>query len=150
MPVQIGGAKAWKVRQHGDIAVSFQWVNEEPAMILFPARRSLPGAGAFVIGLSAAFQYADSSTGAPTQYLVQMSVHAAQQLGFSRTDTFAARKIAEVIVDSLPDLIDMPPEPQQFNQEQAAAIGELSIKVDGHTVHEAEISAPTEAELDAA
>lgn len=150
MPVQIGGAKAWKVRQHGDIAVAFQWVNEEPAMILFPARRSLPGAGAFVIAISAAFKYADSKTGAPTPYLVRASVQAAQQLGFSPTDTFAARRIAEVIVDSLPDLIDMPPEPQQFTQEQAQAIGEMVIKIDGETIHEAEVTAPTEAELDAA
>ena len=150
MPVQIGGAKAWKVRQHGDIAVSFQWVNEEPAMILFPARKSLPGAGAFVIALSAAFKYADPRTGGPTPYLIRNSVQAAQQLGFSPTDTFAARKIAEVIVDSLPDLVDMPPEPQQFNQEQTQAIGEMAIKVDGQTVHEAEVTAPTEAELDAA
>lgn len=150
MPVQIGGAKAWKVRQHGDIAVSFQWVNEEPAMILFPARRSLPGAGAYVICLSAAFKYANSKTGAPTPFLVQASVMAAKQLGFTATDTFAARKIAEVIVDSLPDLIDMPPEPQQFNQEQTRAIGEMVIKIDGQTVHEAEVTAPTEAELNAA
>lgn len=150
MPVQIGGAKAWKVRQHGDIAVSFQWVNEEPAMILFPARKSLPGAGAFVIALSAAFKYADARTGGPTPYLIQGSVMAAKQLGFSPTDTFAARKIAEVIVDSLPDLVDMPPEPQQFTQEQTQAIGEMAIKIDGQTVHEAEVTAPTEAELDAA
>lgn len=147
MPVQIGGAKAWKVRQHGDIAVAFHWVNEEPAMILFPARRSLPGAGAYAIALSAAFKYADSKSGAPTPYLVEQSVVAAQQLGFSKTDTFAARKIAEVIVDSLPDLVEMPPEPQQFNQEQARAIGEMAIKIDGETVHESEVTAPTEAEL---
>lgn len=150
MPVQIGGSKAWKVRSHGDINVSFQWVNEEPAMILFPARRTLPGAGVYVICLSAAFKYADSKTGGPTPYLVRASMAAAQQLGFMSTDTFAARKIAEVIVDSLPDLIDMPPEPQQFNQEQAQAIGEMAIKIDGQTVHEAEITAPTDAELDAA
>lgn len=147
MPVQIGGAKAWKVRQHGDIGVSFQWVNDEPAMILFPARRSLPGAGAVVICLSAAFKYADSRTGAPTPYLVNFSVQAAQQLGFTNSDTYAARKIAEVIVDSLPDLVDMPPEPQQFSQDQAQAIGEMAIKIDGQTVHEAEVTAPTEAEL---
>jgi len=150
MPVQIGGAKAWKVRQHGDIGVSFQWVNDEPAMILFPARRSLPGAGAYVICLSAAFRYADSKTGAPTPFLVQGSVMAAKQLGFSATDTFAARKIAEVIVDSLPDLVDMPPEPQQFTQEQTQAIGEMVIKLDGQTIHESEVTAPTEAELNAA
>lgn len=141
MPVQIGGPKAWKVRQHGDIGVSFQWVNDEPAMILFPARRSLPGAGAYVICLSAAFKYANSKTGAPTPFLVQASMVAAQQLGFMATDTFAGRKIAEVIVDSLPDLIDMPPEPQQFNQEQTQAIGEMSIKLDGKIIAEREVTA---------
>lgn len=143
----IGGPTAWKVRQHGDVAVSFQWVNEEPAMILFPARRSLPGAGAYVIALSAAFRYADSKTGGPTPYLVRQSITAAQQLGFSPTDTFAARKIAEVIVDSLPDLIDMPPEPVGLNAVQQAAIGELAIRVDGQTIAEREIAAPTADEL---
>lgn len=147
MPVQIGGPKAWKVRQHGDIGVSFQWVNEEPAMILFPARRSLPGSGAYVICLSAAFKYADSKTGAPTPFLVQASAMAVKQLGFMETDSFAARKIAEVIVDSLPDLVDMPPEPQQFNQAQQQAIGEMSIKVDGKTIAEREVTALDAEEL---
>lgn len=147
MPVQIGGPKAWKVRQHGDIGVSFQWVNDEPAMILFPARRSIAGAGAFVLALSAAFQYADPKTGGPTPYLIKMSVAAAKQLGFTEMDTFAARKIAEVIVDSLPDLVDMPPEPQQFTQAQQQTIGEMSIKVDGKVVAEREVTALDAQEL---
>lgn len=147
MPVQIGGPKAWKVRQHGDIGVSFQWVNEEPAMILFPARRSLPGAGAYVICLSAAFRYANSKTGAPTPFLVQSAALAAKQFGFMPTDTFAARKIAEVIVDSLPDLVDMPPEPTGMTKEQTATIGEMVIKVDGETIAEREVTAPSESEL---
>lgn len=147
MPVQVGGAKAWKVRQHGDIGVSFQWVNEEPAMIIFPARRSLPGAGAYVIALSAAFKYADPKTGGPTQYLIVQSFAAAQQLGFMATDTFAERKIANIIVDSLPDLVDMPPEPQLFNAEQQQAIGEMAIKVDGQTIAEKEITALDAEEL---
>lgn len=148
MAVMIGGAKAWKVRQHGDIGVSFQWVNEEPAMILFPLRRSLATAGAYVIALSAAFRYADSKTGAPTPYLIRQSIAAAQQLGFSPTDTFASRKIAEVIVDSLPDLVDMPPEPTGMNADQtASAIGEMSIKLDGKTIAERDVTAPTVAEM---
>lgn len=147
MPVQVGGAKAWKVRQHGDIGVSFQWVNEEPAMILFPARRSLPGAGAFVLCLSAAFRYADSVTGDPSPYLVQQSIAIARQLGFSPTDTFACRKIAETIVDSLPDLLGMPPEPQQFTEKQQQAIGEMLIKVDGETIAEREVTALDAEEL---
>lgn len=143
MAVMIGGAKAWKVRQHGDIGVSFQWINEEPAMVLFPARRSIAGAGAYVICLSAAFRYADSKTGAPTEYLIRQAVAAASQLGFSPTDTFAARRIAEVIVDSLPDLVEMPPEPTGLNAEQQAAIGEMSIKIDGQTIAEREVTAPS-------
>ena len=141
MPVQIGGPKAWKVRAHGDVGVSFQWVNDEAAMILFPARRSLPGAGAYVICLSAAFKYANSVTGEPTPFLIEASVVAAKQMGFSPTDTFACRKIAEVIVDSLPDLVSMPPEPQQFNERQTQAIGEMSIKMDGRVIAEREIDA---------
>ncbi len=147
MPVQIGGPKAWKVRQHGDIGVSFQWVNDEPAMILFPARRSLPGAGAYVICLSAAFKYANSNTGGPTPFMVQAAAMAAKQLGFTSSDTFAARKIAEVILDSLPDLVDMPPEPQQFTQAQQQAIGEMSIKVDGKIIAEREVTALDAQEL---
>lgn len=147
MAVMIGGAKAWKVRQHGDIGVSFQWINEEPAMVLFPARRSIAGAGAYVICLSAAFRYADSKTGAPTEYLIRQAVAAASQLGFARTDTFAARKIAGVIVDSLPDLVAMPPEPTGLNAQEQAAVGELAIKLDGQTIAEREVSAPTVDEL---
>lgn len=143
MPVMVGGSKAWKVRQHGDVGVSFQWVNDEPAMILFPTRKALPGAGAFVVCLSAAFRYADSKTGAPTTYLARQAVTAAKMLGFAATDTFAARKIAGVIVDSLPDLVEMPPEPTGFNAQHQAEIGEMSVKVDGKTIAEAAVTAPT-------
>jgi len=147
MGILIGGNRAWKVRKHGDIGVSFQWVNGDPAMILFPAAKSLPGAGAYVIPIDSAHKYADSVTGAPTHWLIQQSLVAAAQLGFAGTDTFAARKIADVIVDSMPDLIGMPPEPQSFNEARAAAIGEMAIKMDGRTIHEADITAPTMSEL---
>ena len=134
-----GGGKAWRVRRHGDIGVSFQWVNDEPAMILFPLCRTL--GGAYVICLSAAWKYADSTSGAPTPYLVQQSVAAAAQMGFSETDRFAARRVAGIIVDSLPDLVAMPPEPVGLNAETAQNIGELSLKVDGETVLETEVAA---------
>lgn len=149
MPVMVGGEKAWKVRKHGDIGVSFQWVNEEPAMILFPAAKinAFQNAGAYVIGLSAAYKYADSKTGGPTPYLVRQAIAAAVQLGFMATDTFAVRKIADVIVDSLPDLCEMPPEPVAMTLKQAQEIGEILVKVDGRTVHSAPVNAPTAEEL---
>jgi hypothetical protein len=147
MAVMIGGPKAWKTRQTGDIGVSYQWVNDEPAMILFPARHALPGHGAYVVCLSAAFKYADSKTGGPTPYLIEAAKHAADVMGMF-PDQFTLRRIADVIVDGLPDLVDMPPEPVGFNEAEHRAIaGEMTIRVDGQTIHEAEVTAPTEAEL---
>lgn len=147
MAIQIGGSKAWIVRLHGDIGVSFQWVNDEPAMILFPAKKSSIGAGAFVLCLSAAHRYADSKTGGPTPYLIRSAAMAAGQMGFMQTDTFVIRKIADVILDSLPDLIAMPPEPQQFNKEQTDTVGEMLIKMNGETIVHQEVSMPQQSEM---
>lgn len=140
MGVMIGGPSAYKVRSHGDIGVSFQWVNDEPAMILFPTRRQ--GAGAFVICLSAAYLYADSETGMPTPYLAMRMPEAASIMGFDRNDKFAMSKIAKVVVESLPDLVSMPPEPRQaIDQRNGPELGELSIKMDGKVIHEQTVTA---------
>lgn len=148
MPVMVGGEKAWKVRRHGDIGVSFQWVNDEPAMILFPAKtNAFAQGGAYVLALSAAFKYADSVSGGPTPYLIRQCAAAAVQLGFLATDTFAIRKIADVILDSLPDLVEMPPEPTGMTKGQAESVGEMLIKLDGETIHHSEVAAPSLEEL---
>lgn len=49
MPVLLGGEKAWKQRVSGDIVVSYQWVNGEPAMILFPKVKRLGLSGAYAL-----------------------------------------------------------------------------------------------------
>lgn len=142
MPVMIGGDKAWKMRITGDIASSYQWVNGEPAMILFPAMPGL-GSGAFVICLSTAWRYANSETGGPSAYLLHQSLLAAQVMGMY-PDKFTLNRIVDVILDGLPDLVEMPPEPVGMTAKQAEAVGELSIKVDGQTVREVEVTAPDE------
>jgi hypothetical protein len=119
-------------------------VNDEPAMVLFPA---IPGsgAGAYIIALSAAWRYADSYTGQPTPYLLQQTIPIARQLGmFITADTL--RRIADIIVDTLPDLIAMPPEPADIETarkadaaRQCGHAGDLVVTVDGETVVEAEV-----------
>jgi hypothetical protein len=142
--ITVGDETAWKVRRHGDIVVAFHWVGagqdaeEEPAMVLYPAIPS-KGAGCVIICLSAAYKYADSRTGEPTVYLLQRLTQFAKQMGMVITSS-AMRKIADVVVDSLPDLLIMPPEPNAVAIERAlketggVRLGEADIKVDGETI----------------
>jgi hypothetical protein len=128
----IGGPRSWKIRRHGDLGVSFQWVNNEPAMILF--RPALSGSPGVAICLSAAHRYCDSKTGAPTPYLAEKSVEYAAAMGFAGWGS--ARKIANVIADSLPDLVNMPPEPDWSKIKKAPAFGDIQLREDGKVVAE--------------
>jgi hypothetical protein len=134
MPVHIGGKDSYKQRITGDIVSSYQWVNGEPAMILWPKVPKL-GGGAYVICLSSAFKYADIN------YLVVQAAIAAQFMGMD-TSSFTTRRIADVILDGLEDLVRMPMERPGVNEQQLESIGEATIKVDGQVIAEREITVP--------
>lgn len=134
MPVTLGGEKAYKQRVIGDIVCAFQWVNEEPAMVLFPKIKRTLTNGAYVLCLSAAYKYAN------VHYLVSQSFAAAKQLGFEDSK-FSAHQIADIIIEGLPDLLEMPPMPTQ-EQKLGQAIGEMLIKVDGQVIKHEEITMP--------
>ena len=141
MGVMLGGEKAWKVRDKGDFAVSFQWVNEEPAIVLFPTRKGV-GLGAFVLCLSALHNYVNSDGYPVTDYLISQSMKAAKVMGFSGLG-FEVKRIADAILDSAEDLLAMPPEPVGINEKQRnEAIGEATIKVDGKTIFHDEVTVP--------
>lgn len=103
--VQFGGPNARGTRTVGDIIVSRQYVNGEPALVLWP-KRPTARAGAFVICLSAAFKYDDDA------YLVQQSLKAAEVMGMFPTKQTVYR-IADAINSSLDDLVSMKPEPEE-------------------------------------
>jgi hypothetical protein len=149
MPVMLGGEKAWKVYSKGDLVVSFQWVNGEPALILYPKNPASLNPGAFVLPLESAFKYADSKTGAPTRYCIQMANKAAEVMGLF-PDRFILHRIVDAIMEGLLDLIEMPPEPTGLNQKQAQEIGEIVIKNGDRTVYQGAVNAPTHEELMAA
>ena len=129
MGITVGGEKAWRVRRKGEFVVSYQWINGDPCMLVFPANPGR-GAGVFAIALDSAWKYADSQTGGPTHYLFQQADMALEVMGMIAT-TSALRAVADVIVDGLPDLVEMPPEPAQFNP---LPKGEMLLKLDGTTV----------------
>lgn len=137
MAVQIGGEKAYITRTHGDLGVSFQWLNNEPAMFLFPAHRGAGRAGAFVIPLESAHKYVRPNGHPNVEYVTEQAAVAAGVMGMPITrDTL--RKVLDVIADGMPDLIAMPPEPvSQIRRPEP--VGGLTVKVDGETVHEREV-----------
>lgn len=139
MAVLLGGDNAYKVRVIGDIVVSYQYVNEEPAMVIYPKIKRTLGNGAYAICLSSAYKYAE------VDYLIQQSKVAAEQIGMDITG-HTVRRIADCIIDGLPDLIEMPPERTGMNQEQGQEIGEMLIKVDGQTIAHKELTVPTSLE----
>lgn len=129
MGITVGGERAWRTRRKGELFISYQWLNGSPAMLIYPVRPS-PGAGCYAIPLESAWKYADSETGAPTLYLIQQADVAASVMRMLPTrDTIKA--IADAIVDGLPDLVEMPPEPASFSD---VPKGEMKLQVDGSTV----------------
>lgn len=91
---------------HG-IVIKYQWVQGEPAMVLIRKRHS--NNAAFAICLSAAYQYAE------VNYLMVQAVKAAEVLGM-HGERYAARHIADIIIEGLPDLVRMKPEPGELEE----------------------------------
>ena len=147
MSVMLGGEKAWKQYIKGDVVVNFQWINGEPAMILFPKVKRTLDAGAFAICLSAAFQYVKSDGYPDLDYMIPQCAKAAKVMGMDAT-THTIRRICDAILDGMEDLLKMPPErPKSHMEENKDVIGEAVIKAGGRTIMEQELTAPTVTEL---
>jgi len=148
MGMVIGGDRAWRRFRKGDIAVALHWINGEPAMVLFPAnmtesrvRRIVP----FVIPLSVGHEYVASDGHPNLMRALQGATEAAICLGM-QPELSVVHRIIDAIVEAIPDLVAMPPEPTALQQvDHGPAVGELSIQVDGQVVKEVEVSDPTAA-----
>lgn len=146
--VELGGERAWRQRVTGDIVVSYQWIDlrawndpgaedgPEPCMCLFPANRRMD-TGAYTIPQRNAWAYADSKTGQPTEAIFQTAHKAAMTLGFDSNDKAAFFRILDIIVDGIPDLIDMPGEqPGELTIKKAIAGIEISASAAGQRLSE--------------
>lgn len=147
MPVMLGGDKAWKQRVLGDIVISYQWINGEPAMILFPKKRPTLESGAFAVALSAAFQYVKSNGDPDLNYIMPQAFQAAKVMGFF-PDKAIITRIIDAITDGIPDLVEMPPiRPGYDEQKSKEVIGEMNIKQDGRVIRTEEITVPDSLEV---
>lgn len=112
--------KAHLSRQLGDLMVIYTWCDDERAMILIPAYRK--GAAWFILKESAAYKYENQI------YLARQCKNAAEVLGMEPSPN-NWMKLATVILDGLPDLIEMPSAPDPTLMR--SAIGEMRLMEDG-------------------
>lgn len=127
MPVVLGGHTARFLRRKGDICASFQYVNDEPAMCLFPAiKRS--NSGAFILCESSAHKYLDDF------YLIQQAAKAAEVMGMDNSRQTIVR-IADCILVWIDDLLMMPPKPEDMVEHaaQKALAAEATMTINGES-----------------
>lgn len=135
MGLVVGGKDAWFVKSYGEFVLAMHWINEEPAMVIFPFGAT--NGTAYVLPLETAHELVDPGTkgeGVNGRALFGKAERAASVIGRGG-DVFVARKIADAILSNLDKLCDMPPEPEHLAK-KAAPQGEAILKVDGQTVAE--------------
>jgi hypothetical protein len=143
MGFNVGGPTAWKVVSRGSIAAAYHWIKGEPAMVLFPTkgRMVMRGCVPYALPLSRAHELVkDGSHGVVVDSAVlwTMARKATEVMGFGN-DAQVAMKVADVILNGLDDLCDMPPEPALLAaKREPAPTGEIAITVDGDQVFQGE------------
>ena len=131
-----------KKRKFGDFEILFQYVDEEPALLIRAHRFLSVRKRAWVITLESAWKYVDdveSPHSGHSQYMVHASAKIEEMLGLG--DNVSTRyRIAEAIMDCLEDLIMM--KPMKVDRERSAEIGgTVSI---GNDVFEVDMEAEPE------
>lgn len=133
--VMLGG-DVYEQLHKGDITYEFKWVGGEPVMLIY--KRTLgANSPAYMIEMSDAHKFAESNGYATRALLSKYCYEAAKAVG-SEHDKATAFRMIDVILDGIPILLRMPPEPKVFEIANRPSTGndELSIKVDGKTVIE--------------
>jgi hypothetical protein len=127
--IVLGGPNARFQRVHGDIVASYQYVNDERAMCLWPKHRK-SGVTPFIVCDSSAWKYDEP------KYLAQQAKVACDLWGFDSSHWY---RIATIIHDGLEDLIRLPPAPEKIIT--GPSIGDASLILDGQKIAEREVRA---------
>lgn len=120
--------KAHLTRQHGDLLAVYTWVNDERALVLIPAYRK--NAAWYIVCESAAYKYDNP------EYLARQAVKAAEVLGMEPSPNNWVR-LATIIIEGLPDLIEMPSAPHPVLMR--ATVGEMKLLENGRLIAGEEI-----------
>lgn len=122
----VGGASAHKVKEFRGYTASFEWVDGEPAMLIWSTRAGFD-AGVFGICLSSAAKYADPN-GDPTRECWIEALRALPILGRSQID-IECKALVACIIHWMPELLHMPYCPADvLAADRPAPVWEISHK----------------------
>lgn len=128
--------KAYRVRQHGQITAIYTWMRlpdetePERVLILLATHRSAKNPW-FIIREPLAHVY-----GTDDAQLMASAVRACHVLGIEPSRT-AAGRVASIILEGLPDLIEMPSAPDQ--EKIGPSLGSVQVRADGVQVAQEDI-----------
>ncbi len=127
-----------KSRKFGDFEILFQYVNEEPALVVRAHRFLSVRKRAWVITLESAWKYVDDVAhpgSGHSEYMVHASAKIAEMLGLGG-DIHTRFRIAEGIQDCLEDLLNMKPMKVERPQSDGEITGSLNMGGNKVEVHE--------------
>lgn len=116
-------------RKHGDLESYLTFQGETRYLVIKSAHRvasrpvAIPDKFAHLLA---------EPDGGPTDYLMQMASAYAVAMGYEVTDYFTPLEIIDIVLDRIPDLIELAPEMERPVEEGI----EYKIKIDGTTVAE--------------
>ena len=137
--VMLGGLVFDQREGTNGVVSEFKWVDGEPVMLLY--KRTLGNnSPAFLIELNDAHRFARSDGYGTKALMSELAQGACAALG-DPNDKSLLFSIITAILDGIPDLLKMPPEPseQEIANRFSSGNDELSIKVDGKTVMEVQV-----------
>lgn len=127
-PLVMLGGFVYEQHVTGDIVSEYKWVNGEPVMLLY--KRVLgKNTQAYMIELKDAHEYAMTNGHASKKLLSTLCRDAALALN-SEHDKATMFRLIDIIVNGLPILIGMPPEPreQEIANRVTSGTDELVLK----------------------
>lgn len=136
--VMLGG-DVYEQRHKGDITYEFKWVDSEPVMLIY---KRVLGANspAYMIEMADAHKFALSNGHATERLMKEYCVEAANAIQ-SHHDKATMFRIIDVILDGIPILLSMPPEPKAIEIANRPTTGndEMTIKINGQVVAEVQL-----------
>lgn len=115
-----------KSRGFGEFEILFQYVNEEPALVVRASRFLHTRRRAWVILQDVAWKYVDPEDATHSEYMVRATHLMGEMLGLG-TDLQTRFRLAEGIVECLEDLINMRPLKKQDIDIYADITGKVHV-----------------------
>ncbi len=115
-----------RIQHFGEFEILFQYVNEEPALVIRASRFLSLRRRAWVITQESAWKYVDVETGDHCEYMVSATHKMGEMLGLG-VDLMTRFKIADAIVSSLEELINMKPYKRPKEAVSAEVTGKVTV-----------------------